>query len=330
MPVTNTTVRQESKPRDIWLFLAIAFATSWVFWLVGIQLRAREDLLIFGAAGPSFAAACMLTLRRRVTRKPLRFPWAWFAPSAPVSWAILVLAAASGARFRNLDWTPILVLPALVPGLAIGFFRSAGEIRWSGWRWPIMGACSWPVFLLTSAAVGHYAGQPIVQPRHDGSPRIAAGAVAILFVKQLLFAALLEEPGWRGWLLPRLQHRYSVLVASLLVWLPWALWHAPLDFTGGVGRTWLNYLEIRVVFFIPITILLTWLYNRSRGSILTVALFHAGFNTFPFMLPYWPPFLALLFVFAAWAVVGERMWRRGVFRRNTVELPYDTGSGVGN
>jgi membrane protease YdiL (CAAX protease family) len=38
-----------------------------------------------------------------------------------------------------------------------------------------------------------------------------------------------EEPGWRGFLLPRLQDRFSPLVASLLVWFPWALWHAPLD-----------------------------------------------------------------------------------------------------
>jgi uncharacterized protein len=125
----------------------------------------------------------------------------------------------------------------------------------------------------------------------------------------LLFTAVLEEPGWRGFLLPRLQQRFSPLLASILVWLPWALWHAPLDFSGGVGKSWLRYLEIRVVFLIPIAIILTWLYNRSGGNLLAVASFHAGMNTFPVVLPYAPKMLGLIFVVAIYVIVRERMWR---------------------
>jgi membrane protease YdiL (CAAX protease family) len=146
-----------------------------------------------------------------------------------------------------------------------------------------------------------------------GRRRFPAGAVAALaaalFVKQFLFAGMLEEPGWRGWLLPSFQRKHSPLTASLLVWLPWALWHAPLDFTGSVGRSLAYYVEVRVVFFIAISILLTWFYNRSGGSVLVTSLFHAGFNAFPFVLPYSPPLLALLFVWAGWAVIADRMWR---------------------
>ncbi|MGE5326951.1 MAG: hypothetical protein ACM3NO_07920, partial [Deltaproteobacteria bacterium] len=64
-----------------------------------------------------------------------------------------------------------------------------------------------------------------------------------------------------------------------------------------------------------------WLYNRSR-SLLTVAVFHAAFNVFPFLLPYSPPLLVTIFVWAAWVVVSNRMWRRVVTKP---ELPADAG-----
>lgn len=85
-----------------------------------------------------------------------------------------------------------------------------------------------------------------------------------------------EETGWRGYALPRLQRRYSALAATLLLTAGWALWHAPLflyrpGYTamGAAGAAgWLLSLLTGAV-------LLTWLYNESRGSILVVALFHA-------------------------------------------------------
>jgi hypothetical protein len=38
-------------------------------------------------------------------------------------------------------------------------------------------------------------------------------------------------------------------------------------------------------------------------------LVHASLNTFPFVPPYSPPFLALIFVWAIWVVIADRMWR---------------------
>lgn len=133
---------------------------------------------------------------------------------------------------------------------------------------------------------------------------------ALTFLRNFFFTAVMEEPGWRGFLLPRLQQKFSPLLASVAVWLPWALWHAPLDFTGGVGHTWMSYVQVRVIYFVPVTIIMTWLYNRSGGNILSSAIFHAGMNTFPFVLPYAPPVLGLIFVWAGYGVIADKMWRR--------------------
>ena len=86
-----------------------------------------------------------------------------------------------------------------------------------------------------------------------------------------------EEVGWRGFALPRLQQRHAVWLATLWLTLGWAIWHAPLFLyrpgflAMGVGGVigWLLSLLTGAV-------LLTWLYNQSRGSLLVVALFHAG------------------------------------------------------
>jgi uncharacterized membrane protein YadS len=63
------------------------------------------------------------------------------------------------------------------------------------------------------------------------------------------------------------------------------------------------------VFLIPLTIILTWLYNRSHRSIQSTTIFHATMNTYPFFVPYYQLAFLLIFVFAAYAVVRDRMWR---------------------
>jgi membrane protease YdiL (CAAX protease family) len=85
-----------------------------------------------------------------------------------------------------------------------------------------------------------------------------------------------EEVGWRGFVLPRLQARHSALVSSLLLTLGWALWHIPL-FSYRPGYLGMNAAGIGgwVLSLVTGSVLLTWLYNSSRGSLLVVAIFHA-------------------------------------------------------
>lgn len=302
-------VTKESKPGEIPVFLLIVFGTSWILWIARTLLKVREDLLFFGSAGPTVGAVVML-LRGTAGKSLLqKFRIGLFLALIPMSWALLVLSNAARAGFRSFDSSAILIFPALLPALGVTFFVSAGELRWSGARWPIFAVLSMPVFLVVPAVGAYFLGLPIVHPG-NGQPAVALAVAAVSFAKQLIFTGFFEEPGWRGWLLPRWQQRFSPLVSAVLVWVPWALWHAPLDFTGSLGRTWVNYIQIRVVYFIAVSILMVWFYNHSRGSVLAVALFHASFNTFPFVLPYSPPLLGLFFVWAGYAVLADRMWRR--------------------
>jgi membrane protease YdiL (CAAX protease family) len=85
------------------------------------------------------------------------------------------------------------------------------------------------------------------------------------FLLTLFFLGAQEEPGWRGFALPRLQERFSPVKATLVLGLIWGVWHVPLY--GPVG------------FVVPMVLAFfyTWVYNRT-GSTLMPILLHASFT----------------------------------------------------
>src|ERR671911_3155472 len=90
-------------------------------------------------------------------------------------------------------------------------------------------------------------------------------------------SALGEEIGWRGYVLPRLQSRMSALSAALLIAPLWGLWHLPLWLTGEPDRTPTLYTGFLVSAF-ALSIIFTWVYNSTGGSLLMIVLLHATVN----------------------------------------------------
>jgi uncharacterized protein len=116
-----------------------------------------------------------------------------------------------------------------------------------------------------------------------GGPIPTAEDFAALYTLPLLFLSttlingpLTEEPGWRGCLLPRLQSRYTPLVASLIVGVIWTSWHLPLLLSDPTGqRPPLQFF----VWVVAQSVVFTWVYNGTRGSVLLVILMHGSANT---------------------------------------------------
>jgi uncharacterized protein len=116
-----------------------------------------------------------------------------------------------------------------------------------------------------------------------GGPSPTAAAFAGWYTLPLIFLSttlingpFTEEPGWRGFLLPRLQSSYSPLVASLIVGVIWASWHLPLLLSDLTGQ------RPPLQFFVVVaqSVVFTWVYNGTRGSVLLVILMHGAFNSF--------------------------------------------------
>jgi membrane protease YdiL (CAAX protease family) len=81
-----------------------------------------------------------------------------------------------------------------------------------------------------------------------------------------------EEPGWRGYALPRLQVGRSALFASLILWIGIVVWHLPLFIVGEIH--WSD-----VVFILGFVIVFNWVFNNANGSVLILMLMHAMNNT---------------------------------------------------
>ncbi|MGM9490721.1 CPBP family intramembrane glutamic endopeptidase [Ideonella sp. YS5] len=92
-----------------------------------------------------------------------------------------------------------------------------------------------------------------------------------------------EELGWRGFMLPRVQEGRSWLSASLIVGLLSTVWHYPIWFfgawaaTGSVAKAIL-LIAIASVGAVGMSVLVTWIFNHSRHSVLPAMLFHGSAN----------------------------------------------------
>jgi membrane protease YdiL (CAAX protease family) len=98
-------------------------------------------------------------------------------------------------------------------------------------------------------------------------------AVLLLPVYFALFGAA-EELGRRGFALPLLLASSSPLTASLLLGVVWSLWHLPVVLSDPVLRTPVPFL----LAVLPASVLFTWLFLHTRGSVLLAVLFHAWFD----------------------------------------------------
>jgi membrane protease YdiL (CAAX protease family) len=106
-------------------------------------------------------------------------------------------------------------------------------------------------------------------------------AFALIAFFVILFTAgpLQEEFGWRGYALPRLQSRFGALTSSLIVGFFWWLWHLPAVFIPGrfMADSLPIFLALAVVIMLT-SVLFTWVYNNTNGSVLAVLLMHAAMN----------------------------------------------------
>jgi membrane protease YdiL (CAAX protease family) len=101
-------------------------------------------------------------------------------------------------------------------------------------------------------------------------------SLAVYNYSTLLGGPLGEEPGWRGYALPRLETALGPVRSSLVLGLLWTGWHLPLFLYPG----WTSSpLWIYVLFLTGQSLILTYCTNLARFGILTPIAMHATFNT---------------------------------------------------
>jgi uncharacterized protein len=200
---------------------------------------------------------------RLVTFFVLSYALAWWA------WPLYGLGIFSELMFFAIG--PLLAA-LIVIAIAEGRpgFRDLGSriIRWRvAWYWYAV-AVGFPL------AVRFVTAMVNVGPGGAPAPEwtdLAWSSFALAFLVRLvnpMDGPLGEEPGWRGFALPRMQARTSPLVTAVILGVLVAGWHLPLVVADDLG-------PIGLVSTFSITIFYVWLFNHARGSVLLTLIAHS-------------------------------------------------------
>ena len=209
-----------------------------------------------------------------------------------VSFVILVFVLPSPIlllRFVDLPFEPILIYASWTPNIAafivLGLIlREKGGIRrlisgWGKWRveiqWYLVAIS--PLFIAFLIAGVNMA----LGGTTTGGKQPAGMSLLTYLILALITGATGEELGWRGFLLPRLQERFTGLIASLIVGVIWALWHLPLWLLPGYGWDSVPYWAFALA-TISFSVIYTFVVNKTDGSLLMASIIHLmtnfGFN----------------------------------------------------
>ncbi|MGE5141163.1 MAG: lysostaphin resistance A-like protein [Rudaea sp.] len=252
------------------------------------------------------------------------FPWAFIVLTYAFTWLILLPAVLAAFARQPLPFPLLLLVATAQFGPTVAAFiltwRAEGGHgalsllkRAFDARIPLPWLLT--IFLLPLAvgAIALYASVLSGGP----APTLALLSQPAAIVPMFLFILLLQGPvpeefGWRGYLLDRLQSRYSALTASVIVGITWGVWHLPLFYIGYLPFPFWSYL----IAVVALSILMTWIYNSTGGKLLAALFFHAMFNL---SIALFPPmsetaggdsrgFIVLMLVYALAAALVVVLW----------------------
>jgi membrane protease YdiL (CAAX protease family) len=307
-------------------YFVLTYTFSWGLWIPVQQLvldgqdvfKPLISLGIFGPALVSIVLSAILKPRpRQGNRKTAAITF--FAV-----WTIATLIILIDQVVREqLDLSLLLVVISVVTALLPAFIASsvfstipgvkahlASYVRPRGGSgYYLLALFVFPAIWLLGIIVSRALGMEVPFSKYPAVNVRFVGLVPLFFLMNFIHGGLSEEPGWRGFALPRLQARFSPLVASLILGILWAVWHAPARF-GGIEAKSLEDTIVEWVLILFITFIFTWLFNRTKGSILVTALLHPSMNTTGHFFQGTLVVLMLVIAFMIFVLILDRMWRR--------------------
>lgn len=233
-------------------------------------------------------------------------------------------------------WNPLIFATVWSPTLAAFvlayLFDGAAGLRAFARRvfyWRI----GWGWFFLSTAGIAALAlGARFVQTRvdHSAVPVIADFALwpALAWTGVRMFVVdpgpLGEDPGWRGFALPRMLDRFSPWLAATLLGVIWTLWHLPAFFFSGMPQAQLP-LGWFAVAMVSVTVLMSWASINTRGAVLPAILIHWAFNRFTDLSETGAMYAAIAYAAAAIVVVlatrGQLGFKRAPAAADPITVP---------
>lgn len=235
------------------LYFVLAFAITWIAQIAGMRMAESTGLTLSNEDNFQHFAAM-------VTSGTFLLPYLVFTLGAgPFLAAVIVLAISEGRE-----------------GLKYLFSQMAI------WRLPAywyLVVLALPLALAAASLLAGFLANGMRLP--ELTPRLPAVSILPFLLYMILFTGLWEEPGWRGFALPRLQKQYNAETSSWILGMLWGAWHIPVNLylNREAGPAVIIPLIIGLLLgTVGWTIVNTWVYNNTR-SLLLMILLHGWTNT---------------------------------------------------
>ena len=250
----------------------------------------------------------------------LVFAWAWGVG--------LLFVVASEPMVRVFGpvslWNPLIFLTVWSPTLvAFGVTAAYGGRAGLGallgrifrWRFPLRWYLAATVGIaavaLSARFLHSFLSHSPPPPLFDFAlwPQFASAGVALLVLDP---GPIGEDPGWRGFALPRLLERFNPTTAALLLGVIWTVWHLPAFLFSGMPQSSLP-LGWFCLSMVSVTVLMAWGTINTGGAVIPAILMHWAFNRFSDLSYDGAMYTALAYTAAALAVIvatrGSLGWR---------------------
>ncbi|MBW7885203.1 MAG: CPBP family intramembrane metalloprotease [Caldilineaceae bacterium] len=264
----------------------------------------------------------------------VRSPWTFFALAYAGTWLFWIPAAVASRTSA----APVAPALQILGGLALTavaltlVYRTEGpdgrrnygrrllDTRRIGVLWCLVSLLLAPLLTFGGALTDWLLGGPGLQAEAWAAVASHPIALVALAAGLFVFGPVPEEMAWRGYGLDVLQARFSPLGASLILGLAWTIWHFPLFFIAGTYQQGLIGTASFWLFFLDKpaqSVVMTWVYNNTRRSILSAILIHFSVNFVGELFALsWRGELIYILLWIGAAVVVTLRWRTQMLLRS--------------
>ncbi|QES89220.1 CPBP family intramembrane glutamic endopeptidase [Rhizosphaericola mali] len=314
-------------------YLIICFLITYFFWFLPVLINLPKDVTfaysLIGTCGPLLAGYFITLIRSNqkitISSKTI-FLIAFLGTAITLGLRIYYtgkgLPDANGKIPTISEITPIgcLLFFNLCLIIGINFSNSTNQKLKENYiktalfdktkiKWYFFALLIFPIINITSYWIAKIIGTNTTDYFVKTDPKWFIGLFSTYF-----FFGGNEEYGWRGFFQKEIQKKYCPLVVVIIMTVVWSFWHFPLYFNGFYSTGGIKDLLPRFVFTLPISIIFTWLYNKSQYALLSTMILHAMLNNTDRTLGSSENIAILLMsFFCVYCIISDKMWKRNPY-----------------